>query len=167
MKIVRVYNSRIIIVVYFNLLDPRFPWFESYFDIELAYTVFFVSSLSWRVSALLHTIFFTRCFLSAPGSRSNPCDPNPCQNGGQCVDQDNSYQCLCQEGFSGTNCELGLRNNPCDANPCQNGGQCTAVDGKPVCTCPEEFEGEFCEKPKGKFLLLIFRNIAKEDIVSL
>ena len=111
-------------------------------------------------------LFFTRCFLSAPGSRSNPCDPNPCQNGGQCVDQDNSYKCLCQEGFSGTNCELGLRNNPCDANPCQNGGQCTAVDGKPVCTCPEEFEGEFCEKPKGKFLLLIFRNIAKEDIVS-
>ena len=43
--------------------------------------------------------------LTAPG-RASTCEPNPCQNGGQCVEQGSSYKCLCKEGFSGTNCEL-------------------------------------------------------------
>lgn len=85
-----------------------------------------------------------------PGSRASPCESNPCQNGGQCIDRGSSYQCLCSEGFSGDNCELSVgRENPCEPNPCQNGGQCRVVEDKPVCICPEGFEGEFCEKPKG------------------
>lgn len=85
-----------------------------------------------------------------PVGHSSPCDSNPCQNGGDCRDIGDSYQCLCQEGFSGDNCELATgHSNPCEPNPCQNGGQCTTVDNKPYCTCPEQFEGEFCENPKG------------------
>lgn len=58
---------------------------------------------------LLLTVIFLALFgFSAPGSRSSPCDSNPCQNGGQCLDEGNAYQCLCKEGFSGTNCELGI-----------------------------------------------------------
>ena len=33
------------------------------------------------------------------------CAPSPCQNGGVCVDQVNSYQCNCATGYIGTNCE--------------------------------------------------------------
>ena len=33
------------------------------------------------------------------------CAPSPCQNGGVCADQVNSYQCNCATGYIGTNCE--------------------------------------------------------------
>ena len=31
----------------------------------------------------------------------DPCDPNPCQNGGQC----NGGVCTCTDGFTGDRCE--------------------------------------------------------------
>ncbi|XP_038052310.1 neurogenic locus notch homolog protein 2-like [Patiria miniata] len=37
------------------------------------------------------------------------CDPNPCMNGGSCADGVNSYVCTCVEGFTGSDCEIGLR----------------------------------------------------------
>jgi hypothetical protein len=33
------------------------------------------------------------------------CDPNPCENGGSCVEIVNSYQCQCADGYTGRNCE--------------------------------------------------------------
>ena len=35
------------------------------------------------------------------------CAPNPCQNGGSCVDGVASYTCTCAGGFTGVNCEIG------------------------------------------------------------
>ncbi len=35
----------------------------------------------------------------------NDCLPNPCQNGGTCVDGVNSYSCQCASGWSGVNCD--------------------------------------------------------------
>jgi len=36
-----------------------------------------------------------------------PCSSNPCQNGGECVDdvEQNTYSCTCKEPFYGDNCE--------------------------------------------------------------
>ncbi|KAM7338261.1 hypothetical protein ACRRTK_001745 [Alexandromys fortis] len=34
------------------------------------------------------------------------CESNPCLNGGKCKDDINSYECWCQAGFEGRNCEL-------------------------------------------------------------
>ena len=34
------------------------------------------------------------------------CNPNPCQNGGQCVYQSPGYYCVCSLKYSGLNCEL-------------------------------------------------------------
>ncbi|KAF3812687.1 hypothetical protein GH733_019489 [Mirounga leonina] len=34
------------------------------------------------------------------------CESNPCLNGGICKDDINSYECWCQAGFEGKNCEL-------------------------------------------------------------
>ncbi|XP_078657439.1 uncharacterized protein LOC144903312 [Branchiostoma floridae x Branchiostoma belcheri] len=39
---------------------------------------------------------------------NNECQSNPCQNGGQCVDGSNRYDCNCPAGFVGTNCQTNL-----------------------------------------------------------
>ena len=33
------------------------------------------------------------------------CNPNPCKNGGKCIDGVNSYACVCTAGWKGKNCE--------------------------------------------------------------
>ena len=36
------------------------------------------------------------------------CASSPCQNGGTCVDDINSYTCNCDVGYTGENCEKGI-----------------------------------------------------------
>ena len=35
---------------------------------------------------------------------SSPCEPNPCVNGRCAVMQDDSFYCVCNEGYQGTTC---------------------------------------------------------------
>ncbi len=37
----------------------------------------------------------------------DPCDSNPCLNGGTCASFTDRYECNCPEDWSGTNCEVG------------------------------------------------------------
>ncbi|XP_057309002.1 fibropellin-1-like isoform X3 [Hydractinia symbiolongicarpus] len=39
--------------------------------------------------------------------KTNPCHPNPCQNGGTCHDFDSgrNYKCICSVGFDGSHCQ--------------------------------------------------------------
>ncbi|XP_004449759.1 coagulation factor IX [Dasypus novemcinctus] len=61
------------------------------------------------------------------------CESNPCLNGGMCKDDINSYECWCQVGFEGKNCEL-------DATCSIKNGRCkhfckTGNDREVVCSC--------------------------------
>ena len=37
---------------------------------------------------------------------SNDCNPNPCQNGGNCRIEDGHFKCECSPGYSGKTCEI-------------------------------------------------------------
>ena len=50
------------------------------------------------------------------------CDPNPCANGGQCIDDVDDFSCFCEQGFTGKRCQHTI--DYCESDPCQNGGTC-------------------------------------------
>ncbi len=56
-------------------------------------------------------------------TQKNPCVPNPCQDGGQCFQENDSFRCLCPSLRGGKRCEL-QKTNACLPNPCLNGGSC-------------------------------------------
>ena len=48
------------------------------------------------------------------------CTPNPCQNGGTCIDGSNSFACQCPPGHIGMSCETIIED--CSSTGCENGG---------------------------------------------
>ena len=36
------------------------------------------------------------------------CNPDPCENGGRCIDGLDTYICDCVLGYTGDNCESGI-----------------------------------------------------------
>ena len=74
-------------------------------------------------------------------------DPNPCYNGGYCIDDENppEFTCKCSPGFVGDLCnEL---NDPCLNSSCENGGVCIATSDRSnyTCRCPPFYMGVNCE----------------------
>ena len=57
------------------------------------------------------------------------CANNPCQNEGQCIDAIDDYNCVCEPGFTGKNCQH--RVDFCKVEPCQNGGTCSSKNFYP------------------------------------
>nr|XP_054605635.1 sushi, nidogen and EGF-like domain-containing protein 1 [Nothobranchius furzeri] len=73
----------------------------------------------------------------------NECLSQPCLNGGSCLNKIGSYQCLCQDGFSGNRCQIDT--NECLTEPCMNEGTCEDQPGSYLCHCPQGFTGQNCE----------------------
>ena len=61
------------------------------------------------------------------------CASNPCQNGGQCMDLVNDFQCSCPGNFSGKTCDQVTVD--CRLPNCLN---CTLINGEPICLQCEE-----------------------------
>ncbi len=77
-----------------------------------------------------------------PTSGEDACDPNPCQNGGTCADDDGGPSCECPPDFTGDLCETPVA-TPCDPDPCQN-GTCTVNGDQAECECAPGWEGPLC-----------------------
>lgn len=87
--------------------------------------------------------------LCADGFRGDTCEinfddctPDPCQNGGTCIDGADSSHCDCLAGWDGATCEHSV--DDCMPGVCKNNGTC--VDGFQTytCACLPGFVGDDC-----------------------
>lgn len=102
---------------------------------------------------IFQSFLFTCClvgllfaFQSCTQNTDNACSPNPCLNGGTCVeDNAGNISCDCPAGFSGLNCETVLSTN-CSP-PCVAPRECVEDGfGNASCECPAGTFGTNCEK---------------------
>ncbi|KAF8373790.1 hypothetical protein PRIPAC_80219 [Pristionchus pacificus] len=65
---------------------------------------------------------------------------------GYCVEKNNSYECVCKPGTSGTNCQTA--GTPCTRFGCLNGATCLPTDDNSAarCICARGFSGDKCDK---------------------
>ncbi|XP_072020163.1 LOW QUALITY PROTEIN: cubilin-like [Amphiura filiformis] len=80
------------------------------------------------------------------GGGATTCNDNPCENG-RCVSTgSNSYECECDIGWEGVNCDR--ETVECASNPCQNGGSCTDRENGYGydCQCVSGYGGDNCEE---------------------
>ncbi|GMS95067.1 hypothetical protein PENTCL1PPCAC_17242, partial [Pristionchus entomophagus] len=63
---------------------------------------------------------------------------------GYCVEQNNSFSCVCRPGTEGNNCQTTL--NPCSNFGCLNGGQCLPTEDSSAarCICKTGYSGPYC-----------------------
>ncbi|KAI8494963.1 Cysteine-rich secretory protein 2 [Branchiostoma belcheri] len=76
-------------------------------------------------------------------SGSKPCEPNVCQNGGNCTSCFDASICECPGGFEGMLCEINV--DECASSPCQHGGTCYDRINSYVCHCESGYMGDSCE----------------------
>ncbi|EDV28344.1 uncharacterized protein TRIADDRAFT_53907 [Trichoplax adhaerens] len=78
------------------------------------------------------------------------CNPNPCQNGGNCTLSMNgtnptiiSYSCSCMPGYIGENCQY---RDPCFINPCKDSATCSVHNVTEFrCACRYPYVGKRCD----------------------
>ncbi|CAL8126422.1 unnamed protein product [Orchesella dallaii] len=71
------------------------------------------------------------------------CYAKDCENGGQCFDPTQSYDCACAAGYEGVSCDKDI--DECVDNMCSNGSTCKDGVNNYTCTCATGFEGWLCE----------------------
>ncbi|XP_022533491.2 protein crumbs homolog 1 [Astyanax mexicanus] len=74
---------------------------------------------------------------------SRVCEPNPCQNGGQCQDLFDLFRCHCPSAWGGRVCETNA--DACFSNPCVH-GSCHMVSEGYECLCEAGYTGHHCEE---------------------
>ena len=62
-------------------------------------------TLSETISLHFHCIVCLKCYSLI--SEIDICDSNPCQNSGNCSQNNGEYVCACVAGYTGHSCETG------------------------------------------------------------
>ncbi|XP_033732288.1 sushi, von Willebrand factor type A, EGF and pentraxin domain-containing protein 1-like isoform X2 [Pecten maximus] len=70
------------------------------------------------------------------------CASSPCIHG-NCTDDYNGYQCQCDVGFTGSDCDIDI--DDCEMNSCQNNATCQDSVNNYTCQCLPNFTGILCE----------------------
>ncbi|KAJ6666417.1 hypothetical protein lerEdw1_000691 [Lerista edwardsae] len=73
----------------------------------------------------------------------NPCDFNPCPHHSYCSDDWDSYSCICDPGYFGTDCV-----DVCSLNPCEHVSTCVHKPSSShgyTCECGQSYFGQYCE----------------------
>ena len=100
--------------------------------------IFFRSFYSGQLKLSCLTITGKNCEYNI-----NECESTPCKNNGWCIDEVNSYKCVCQYGNTGPHCEENI--DFCDPNYCMNNATCRSLDDMFVCECTQGLSGIWCE----------------------
>jgi len=74
---------------------------------------------------------------------SDVCDNSPCENGGSCKEEGDSYSCTCVDGYEGDQCQTNT--DDCAGNPCINDAVCTDGVASYECTCALKTKPSTCE----------------------
>ncbi|KAL4841888.1 hypothetical protein H8958_018002 [Nasalis larvatus] len=77
--------------------------------------------------------------------QADPCQPNPCEHGGDCLIHGRTFTCSCLAPFSGNKCQK--VQNTCKDNPCGR-GQCLITQSPPYyrCVCKHPYTGPSCSQ---------------------
>nr|XP_025039040.1 cadherin EGF LAG seven-pass G-type receptor 1 isoform X3 [Pelodiscus sinensis] len=73
----------------------------------------------------------------------NPCDSSPCPQHSYCTDDWDSYSCVCDPGYFGSNCV-----DVCNLNPCEHVSTCVHKPSSShgyTCECGQSYYGQYCE----------------------
>ncbi|XP_019645317.1 PREDICTED: neuropilin-1-like [Branchiostoma belcheri] len=70
------------------------------------------------------------------------CSPNPCDHG-TCVAESGGYNCTCEDGWEGVNCNNNT--DDCSPDPCTH-GTCTDGVASYICSCQNGWEGDNCDQ---------------------
>jgi len=91
------------------------------------------------------------------------CQPDTCNDHGDCVDSNGEISCDCLTGYAGLNCErcaAGYRadgsgnclpDEYCGQNTCNGHGSCDDSDGIITCSCEPEYKGDHCDECKAGY----------------
>ncbi|XP_022807661.1 fibropellin-1-like [Stylophora pistillata] len=77
-------------------------------------------------------------------SIASPCISWPCQNKRTCAVQyaENSYLCVCVEGFEGKRCELDIDECAEGLHTCDKNAYCNNTAGSYMCACKPAYHGD-------------------------
>nr|XP_040240535.2 cubilin homolog [Anopheles coluzzii] len=108
-----------------------------------------VTQMNPRIGALARRVrnVETKVALLMSTLQVNRCTSGPCQNGGTCIAQYDSFMCLCPSNWEGQTCTTDVNECALFAGTdlgCQNGATCKNIHGGYTCMCPDGWRGIHC-----------------------